>query len=132
MDKLPVDVKFRGATYTLQEYFPWGISFSGKYNTPAFQDFGRLPVHPTFLYEMFLNFTFFIPLYILWRKNENLGTGKIVGLYLIFYGVIRALVTFFRADDLMVGMLRAPHLISIVMVLVGAGFLYNAKRMKSL
>jgi phosphatidylglycerol:prolipoprotein diacylglycerol transferase len=76
---------------------------------------------------MFLNFIGFLILFILWRKDSNIGTGKIVGGYLIAYGVIRAAVTFFRADDLMLGMLRAPHLISIIMVLAGIGFLINAR-----
>ncbi|ADD69289.1 prolipoprotein diacylglyceryl transferase [Denitrovibrio acetiphilus DSM 12809] len=128
LDRIPVDVTHGGKTYTLKEYFPWGMSFTDKYHAPAFQEFGRLPVHPTFIYEMILNFLFFIPLYILWRKNENIGTGKLVGLYLIFYGVIRSFVTFFRADDLMAGPFRAPHLISMVMVLVGAGFIYFGKK----
>lgn len=118
--RLPLDVNFKGQILTLKEYFPWGLSFSGKYNTPAFQEFGRLPVHPTFIYEMILNFLFFIPLFVLWRKDENIGTGRLVGLYLIFYAVIRSLVTFFRADDLMAGPFRAPHLISIVMIIIGS------------
>jgi len=130
-DRLPLDVNFKGQILTLKEYFPWGISFSGKYNTPAFQEFGRLPVHPTFIYEMILNFAFFIPLFIMWRKNENIGTGKLVGFYLVFYAVIRSFVTFFRADDLMAGPFRAPHLISIIMVLVGAGFLIMSKSAKN-
>ncbi|PLX70541.1 MAG: prolipoprotein diacylglyceryl transferase [Denitrovibrio sp.] len=129
--RIPLDVNFKGQVLTLKEYFPWGISFSGKYNTPAFQEFGRLPVHPTFIYEMLLNFIFFIPLYILWRKDRNIGTGKLVGLYLIFYAFIRSFVTFFRADDLMAGPFRAPHLISIIMIFVGAGFLFAAWRKKS-
>jgi len=128
-DKLPVDVNFEGKVYTLKEYFSWGMSFTDKYNAAAFQDFGTLPVHPTFVYEMVLNFLFFIPLYMLWRKDENIGRGQMVGLYLIFYGVIRAFVTFFRADDLMVGMFRAPHLISIVMVIAGVGFIFLGKKL---
>lgn len=129
-DKLPLDVQHNGVTYTLKEYFPWGISFTNKYGAPAYQEFGLLPVHPTFIYEMVLNFLFFIPLYMLWRKDENIGTGKIVGLYLIFYAIIRSLVTFFRADDLMAGPFRAPHLISILMILIGAAFVYSAKYRK--
>jgi len=120
-------VTFMDKIYYIKEYFPWGISFTNKYGAAAWRDFGTLPVHPTFFYEMFLNFIGFLILFILWRKDSNIGTGKIVGGYLIAYGVIRAAVTFFRADDLMLGMLRAPHLISILMVLAGIGFLINAR-----
>jgi len=128
MDKLPVQVSFEGKLYELKEYVPWGMSFGNYKKTPAYSDFGALPVHPTFIYEMVLNFACFIVLYILWRKNDNIGTGKLVGLYLIFYGFIRAFVTFFRADDLMVGYLRAPHLISIIMIVAGI-FILNRKRL---
>lgn len=117
---LPFNVSYLGKIYTLKEYVPWGMSFGNFPKTAAYADFGSLPVHPTFIYEMLLNFLFFIPLYLMWRKSENLGTGKIIGWYLIFYGFIRAFVTFFRADDLMVGLLRAPHLISIIMVVTGS------------
>jgi len=123
-EKIPLDVVHNDKIFTLKEYFPWGISFTGKYSTPAFQEFGRLPVHPTFIYEMVLNFIFFIPLYTLWRDDKNIGSGKLVGLYLIFYAVIRSLVTFFRADDLMAGPFRAPHLISLIMIAAGVGFIY--------
>jgi phosphatidylglycerol:prolipoprotein diacylglycerol transferase len=40
-------------------------------------------------------------------------------LYLIFYGIIRFFVSFFRADDLMMGMFRAPHVASFVMIIAG-------------
>jgi len=132
MDRLPVDINYKGSLLTLKEYFSWGMSFAGKHKTAAYQEFGSLPVHPTFIYEMVLNFLFFIPLYMLWKKTENIGTGKIVGLYLIFYALIRGFVTFFRADDLMAGPFRAPHIISAVMVLAGIWFIYtaNARKLK--
>lgn len=124
--RVPVDVNYKGAVLTIKEYFSWGgMSFADYKGTPAFQEFGALPVHPTFIYEMVLNFLFFIPLYILWRNKENIGKGQIVGLYLIFYGFIRGFVTFFRADDLMAGPFRAPHIISVVMVAVGLWFVYS-------
>jgi phosphatidylglycerol:prolipoprotein diacylglycerol transferase len=122
-----LDVSFHDKIYHVKEYFPWGMSFTNKYGAPAYRDFGTLPVHPTFIYEMVLNFTGFFILYLIWRKNENIGKGIIAGGYLIAYGIIRACVTFFRADDLMIGLFRAPHLISAFMVAAGAGFLINAR-----
>jgi phosphatidylglycerol:prolipoprotein diacylglycerol transferase len=115
----PFTFSYNGTDHVIREHFPWGLSFAEYVNTAAYREFGGLPVHPTFIYEMVLNFLFFIPLYVMWRKDENIGSGKLVGLYMIFYGVIRALVTFFRADDLMLGAFRAPHLISIIMVISG-------------
>lgn len=114
-----VTVPFEGKQYVLREYVPWGISFTSKYMPPAYMDFGTLPVHPTFFYEMILNFIGAAVLYYFWRKDEWISSGGIFGLYLIFYGLIRAFVTVFRADDLMVGFLRAPHLASLGFIAVG-------------
>lgn len=125
-------VKFQGADYVLKEYVVWGIRFSEKYMPPAYIDFGSLPVHPTFFYEMILNFIGAAFLIYLWRKNKWVGTGVISALYLVFYGIIRGFVTTFRADDLMVGALRAPHLLSIILVFIGgAVVLYELKKMRT-
>ncbi len=115
-----LSVNFHGKEYILKEYVPWGISFSSKYMPPAYMDFGTLPVHPTFFYEMILNFIGAFILIKMWKKDENIGAGTISALYLIFYGVIRGFVTTFRADDLMIGMFRAPHIISVILVLIGS------------
>ncbi|MGA1846690.1 prolipoprotein diacylglyceryl transferase [Deferribacter abyssi] len=119
-EKGELTVEFHNKVYQLKEYVPWGISFPPKYNPPAYQDFGTLPVHPTFFYEMILNFIGAFILLLFWKDNKNIGKGIIAGLYLIFYGVIRGFVTFFRADDLMVGYFRAPHLASFVMIIIGS------------
>ncbi|WP_022851273.1 prolipoprotein diacylglyceryl transferase [Limisalsivibrio acetivorans] len=123
-------VNFEGKAYYLHEYFPWGISFPSKYRGPAYMDFGTLPVHPTFFYEMILNFIGFALLLYFWKKDKIIGTGMITGGYLILYGVIRGFVTTFRADDLMLGAFRAPHLLSVIMVVVGIGFILNSRRLK--
>lgn len=120
-------VNFMDKIYYVKEYFPWGISFTDKIHTAAWYDFGNLPVHPTFFYEMILNFIGAAILLIFWRKDSNIGTGKIVGGYFIAYGIIRAAVTFFRADDLMIGLIRAPHLLSIFIIFVGLGFIAYAR-----
>jgi phosphatidylglycerol:prolipoprotein diacylglycerol transferase len=116
-DKIPMTVEHAGKAYELKEYVPWGVSFPPTYNPAAWQEFGTLPVHPTFFYEMILNFIAAAILVILWRKDKNIGTGTVFALYLVFYGLIRGFVTFFRADDLMFGPLRAPHLASIGLLL---------------
>lgn len=128
MERVPLDINYKGTLLTLKEHVPWGMSFTDRYNAPAYQEFGTLPVHPTFIYEMILNLLFFIPLYLLWRKDENIGRGQIFGLYLVFYGFIRGFVTFFRADDLMAGPFRAPHIISMVMIAAGMYIVYLARR----
>lgn len=112
-------VNFEGLKYQLKEYVPWGISFPERFNPPAYLEFGTLPVHPTFFYEMILNFIGAFVLIKLWKRDDMIGRGTIMGLYLIFYGVIRGFVTTFRADDLMIGFLRAPHIVSVIIIVIG-------------
>ena len=125
--KKQLNINFENHIYLLKEYVPWGIKFPEKYMSPAYMQFGSLPLHPTFFYEMILNLIGAIILIKIWRNNRNIGTGLITGLYLIFYALIRFFVTFFRADDLMIGMLRAPHLISILMILAGIIIIYSKR-----
>ena len=114
-----LNIFYKGKEYILKEYVPWGISFSEKYMPPAYLDFGSLPVHPTFFYEMIFNFIGAFILIFIWKNNSNIGRGSITAFYFIFYALIRSFVTFFRADDLMIGFIRAPHLTSIVMLIIG-------------
>lgn len=122
------EVTFQGRVYELKEYVPWGISFTNKYMPAAYRDFGTLPVHPTFFYEMILNFTGAFIMFLFWRNDKNISTGLIFGIYLISYGLIRAFVTMFRADDLMLGFLRAPHVASLGFVAVGIFLVIRAAR----
>lgn len=122
------EVTFQGRVYELKEYVPWGISFTNKYMPAAYRDFGTLPVHPTFFYEMILNFTGAFIMFLFWRNDKNISTGLIFGIYLISYGLIRAFVTMFRADDLMLGFLRAPHVASLGFVAVGTFLVIRAVR----
>ena len=122
------EVTFQGRVYELKEYVPWGISFTNKYMPAAYRDFGTLPVHPTFFYEMILNFTGAFIMFLFWRNDKNISTGLIFGIYLISYGLIRAFVTMFRADDLMLGVLRAPHVASLGFVAVGTFLVIRAAR----
>jgi len=120
-------MEFQNRVYELKEYVPFGVRFPSKYNPPAYLEFGSLPVHPTFFYEMILNFIGATILIYFWKKDEQIGKGVITGLYLIFYGVIRGFVTTFRADDLMVGYFRAPHIVSFVLILIGGLLIYFRK-----
>ena len=123
-------IHFQNHNYLLKEYVPWGISFPSTFMPPAYLDFGTLPVHPTFFYEMILNFIAAAILYRFWRKDKWIATGGIFGLYLIFYGIIRGFVTFFRADDLMFGMLRAPHVASIIFIVIGLILFIRGRRIE--
>ena len=126
--KQGAEVTFQGKVYELKEYVPWGISFTDKYMPAAYRDFGTLAVHPTFFYEMILNFTAAAIMYYFWRNSRNISTGLIFGIYLVSYGLIRGFVTMFRADDLMLGFIRAPHAASLAFICAGIFLIIRAKK----
>lgn len=126
--KQGTEVTFQGKVYELKEYVPWGISFTDKYMPAAYRDFGTLAVHPTFFYEMILNFTAAAIMYYFWRNSKNISTGLIFGIYLVSYGLIRGFVTMFRADDLMLGFIRAPHAASLAFICAGIFLIIRAKK----
>ncbi len=74
--------------------------------------------HPTFLYESLLNLICFIVLMIL-RRNKKIRLGVIVGIYLMWYSVVRFFIESLRTDALMLGDLRMAQVISIVLFIIG-------------
>lgn len=97
------------------ELVPFGVVFPPS--SPAGSEFPNLPLHPAMLYELVLNFAGFLFL-LLFFKGKNYAKGTIWWSYMIIYSVIRIFVSFFRAEDLMVLGMRAPHLISIVIIII--------------
>jgi prolipoprotein diacylglyceryltransferase len=68
------------------------------------------------LYELVINFFVFL---FLWKiRTRPHKDGFIFCLYLIGYAIARFIVSFFRADDLFLGPIRMPHLVSVLMVIV--------------
>ncbi len=97
------------------ELVPWGLVF--PLESPAGMEFPNLPLHPAMLYELVLNFIGVGILFYLFKK-KNLGTGTVWCSYIIIYSLNRIFVSFFRAEDLMFLGYRAPHIISIIMIIV--------------
>ncbi len=81
-----------------------------------------LAVHPTQLYEVGLAFLAF---WLLWRQRRHThAPGWLFGLYLIFAGVERAFVEFFRAkDDRFFGPLSLAQVISFGVIALGAALM---------
>ena len=103
---------------------PWGIVFPP--NSPAGQEFPGVPVHPAMLYELVINVGIF---FLLWRlRTRPVRDGFLFLLYLILYAVDRSFVSTFRAEDLMLGPFRAPHVVSAAMIVV-AGWLIVRRRL---
>ncbi|MGL6131053.1 MAG: prolipoprotein diacylglyceryl transferase family protein [Fusobacteriaceae bacterium] len=52
-------------------------------------------------------------------------------MYIIIYSCNRIFISFFRAEDLMIGMFRAPHLISVLMIFIAGIILFSLKKNNS-
>lgn len=111
---LEIQMKFK-------ELVPWGVVFPS--GSPAGDEFPGIALHPAMLYEMVLNLIGFGVLVYLF-KMKNYNKGIITMIYIIFYSLIRIFVSFFRAEDLMVIGMRAPHLTSLIMMIMAIAGIY--------
>ncbi|WP_426711410.1 prolipoprotein diacylglyceryl transferase [Cetobacterium sp. SF1] len=98
-----------------KELVPWGLVF--PITSPAGMEFPNLPLHPAMLYESALNFLGFLFIWF-YLKNKNYESGTVWWSYIIIYSVIRYFVSFFRAEDLMIWGMRAPQLMSIILIII--------------
>lgn len=99
-----------------KELVPWGIVFPET--SPAGYEFPNLALHPAMLYESLLNFIGFLYIWFVLGRRENLPKGYLAVNYVIIYSINRIIVSFFRSEDLMIFGFRAPHLVSLVMLIV--------------
>ncbi|MHB1315920.1 MAG: prolipoprotein diacylglyceryl transferase [Christensenellales bacterium] len=87
------------------------------------------PYHlATFFYESAWNFIVFAFLLLYWRKKRP--TGTIFALYLIGYGIGRAVIEGLRTDSLMLADIRISQWLSVVFIIAGAFYLYYAYKKK--
>lgn len=98
-----------------KELVPWGVVFPS--GSPAGDEFPNTALHPAMLYEMVLNFIG-VAVLIYLSKKKKLNKGILTMAYIIIYSLIRSFVSFFRAEDLLVFGMRAPHVISIVLIFI--------------
>jgi len=111
-----------GELYGRVTQVPWGMVFPAG---------GPLPRHPSQLYESVLEG--FLLFAILWRlKDKKIPEGGILPLFLIFYGIFRFFIEFFREPDAQLGFVLGPfsmgQVLCFLMILGGAalyGFLKN-------
>jgi phosphatidylglycerol:prolipoprotein diacylglycerol transferase len=103
-----------GDAHGIPTTMPWGIIFPPE--SIAGREFPGVPLHPVMLYELVLDLAGFFLLWFI-RKRPS-GDGFIFFSYLLLYSVIRFFVSFFRADDLYLGPLRAPHVVSVLLLII--------------
>ncbi|MFA6877679.1 MAG: prolipoprotein diacylglyceryl transferase [Fusobacterium sp.] len=108
-----------------KELVPWGLVFPNS--SPAGSEFPNLPLHPAMLYELVLNLIGVLFLWFFLRK-KNYKTGTLWCSYIIIYSIIRTFVSFFRAEDLMFYGFRAPHVISIILIIISSLFIYKLNK----
>lgn len=105
---------------------PWGIVFPP--NSPAGQQYPGIPVHPAMLYELAINVGIFV---VLWRlRTRPARDGFLFLLYLILYAIGRSFVSTLRAEDLMLGPFRAPHVMSAAIIVVAGWWIVRRRLWK--
>lgn len=101
----------------------------------VFRDAGPLPRHPSQLYQFALEgVALFVILW--WFARRPRPTGFISGIFLIGYGAFRFLVEFVREPDahlgyLAFGWVTMGQVLTVPMILIGAGLIYRASRRTS-
>ncbi len=107
-----------GDDYGLPTDLPWGVAF------PLGLPPTDVPVHPTQLYEA-IGLGVLGWLLLRWRRG--MPATVILGRYLVFAGVLRFAIEFLRVNERVALGLSVAHLVSIAVVILGAGMLIAAR-----
>ena len=99
---------------------PWGLVYT---NTP-FAPYG-VSTHPAAVYEILWNMVILAVLWRLWRRLSPDGSLFLVSL--VMYSVGRFVISWFRAEDHVLGPLHQSHIISLAIFIVAAGLLAYRK-----
>ncbi len=102
---------------------PWAVKFTHPQTIAP----PNIPLHPTQLYEAFLNLFLFLFLFLTRKKKWK--EGSVFGSYLLGYGLIRFSVEFFRGDPRGVYInLSTAQWISLVFAATGLFFIFRKKK----
>lgn len=119
----------RPANFINQELYgqptnlPWGIPIDAQHRLPQFADLSEATrFHPTFAYEMILNIL--LALLLIWisrQYKDKMKPGAIFSLWLVFAGLARTFIEFFRPDQPLIGdsFVTYTMLVSFLMAIVG-------------
>ncbi len=113
--------------YGLPSDLPWAIPIDFQHRMPGYTEFATY--HPLFLYEAI--WSFLNMLFILWigrRYKEQLKSGSVFLIFLIFYGVGRVGLEFLRLDVSSWQGINLNQTAMLVVVITASILLYNRQR----
>jgi len=113
-----------GDAHGVPTTLPWGMVFSPE--TVAGRQFPSIPRHPVMLYELLLNVSIFLVIWLGLRKKDH-APGFIFAAYVAMYSVIRCFVESFRADSLMMGNWRTAQVVSVLLFIVSVSIIVQKK-----
>ena len=108
-----------GCCYGHPTHVPWAVVFTNPTSQVDASLLG-IPIHPTQLYEMIVEFVNFALLY--WLIKRKRFEGQIVGLYMFIYGIARFFLEFLRGDPgrgEFFGIITGTQAIAIGLVIAG-------------
>lgn len=110
-----------GCCYGKPTELPWGVTFTHPLAAFYSQTPLGIPLHPTQLYEMLVEWVNFSIL--MWLLRHKKFDGQVIGAYLFLYGVARYFLEFLRGDpgrgSVFGGLMTGTQLIAIVLVITG-------------
>lgn len=103
------------------QWFPFAV-FIDDCNIPICNCGGEGWHYATFFYESVLDLIGFTLLMVLLFKVRFKNSGMVAGIYLIFYGTVRAIIEPMRTDSLFWGNVRISFVLGILLAVVGLGY----------
>jgi phosphatidylglycerol:prolipoprotein diacylglycerol transferase len=102
---------------------PWSIVYTNPNSFAG--DLLWDPTHPAAVYEILWNMVILVVLWRLWRRLSPDGSLFLVSL--VMYSVGRFAISWFRAEDHVLGPLHQSHTISLAIFIIAAGLLAYRK-----
>ena len=84
---------------------------------------GFVSVHPTFLYESVWNLCLFVIMF--WYRKRKKNHGEVFALYLLGYGIGRAIIEALRTDQLTIGNtgIAVSQVLSVILAVLGMAYI---------
>ena len=103
---------------------PWGLVYTHPDSFMPSAYLGE-PTHPAAVYEILWNVVILVVLWRIWKRLRPDGSLFLVSL--VLYAVGRFVISWFRAEDQVLGPLHQSHIISLAIFMIAAGLLAYRK-----